>query len=320
MTHVSTPKTDKKTLDPRIHCDYARLVKLKTNIDGFSLFPYLKTSRQLSGRHLSKYRGRGLNFEELRHYYLGDDIRNLDWKVTLRTGKPHVRSYTEEKDHNVILCVDQRSNLFFSSVDIMKSVVAAELASLCAWRVIKESDRVGFFLITNENTEWMPPKRSQNDILHYLKKITTANQSLQVKTKEKHSISFSDSLHSLNRRNLKNSVIIIFSDWINISKEDVSLLKHLQKYNDVLSILISDPMDFSLTTTPSSKWVLSNGTHQINLEKRKDIIKANCHLEKTYQNRCEALRQLMAIKRLPFMEVSTAGNHISQFTHLLRAK
>ncbi|MUJ24080.1 DUF58 domain-containing protein [Aliivibrio fischeri] len=320
MAHASNTKINQKILDPRIYCDYARLVKMKTNIDGFSLSPYLKTSRQLSGRHLSKYRGRGLNFDELRHYHLGDDIRNLDWKVTLRTGKPHVRSYTEEKDHNVILCVDQRSSLFFSSIDTMKSVVAAELASLCAWRVVKESDRVGFFLISDENTEWMSPKRSQNDILKYLKKLAATNQSLQVNTKEKHSISFSNALHSLNRRNLKNSIIIIFSDWINISKEDVSLLKHLQRYNDVLSVLISDPMDSSLTKTPSSKWVLSNGTHQINLEKRKDIIKANCHLEKTYQNRCEALRHLMAIKRLPFMEVSTAGNHISQFTHLLRAK
>ncbi|MUK29043.1 DUF58 domain-containing protein [Aliivibrio fischeri] len=320
MTHASNTKINQEILDPRIYCDYTRLVKLKTNIDGFSFFPYLKTSRQLSGRHLSKYRGRGLNFDELRHYHLGDDIRNLDWKVTLRTGKPHVRSYTEEQDHNVILCVDQRSSLFFSSIDTMKSVIAAELASLCAWRVVKESDRVGFFLINDKNTEWMPPKRSQNDVLKYLKKLAAINQSLQVNTKEKHSLSFSNALHSLNRRNLKNSIIIIFSDWINISEEDVSLLKHLQKYNDVLSILISDPMDFSLTATSSPKWVLSNGTHQINLEKRKDIIKANCHLEKTYQNRCEALRQLMAIKRLPFMEVSTTGNHISQFTRLLRAR
>ncbi|MUK44940.1 DUF58 domain-containing protein [Aliivibrio fischeri] len=320
MTHASNTKINQEILDPRIYCDYTRLVKLKTNIDGFSFFPYLKTSRQLSGRHLSKYRGRGLNFDELRHYHLGDDIRNLDWKVTLRTGKPHVRSYTKEKDHNVILCVDQRSSLFFSSIDTMKSVIAAELASLCAWRVVKESDRVGFFLINDKNTEWMPPKRSQNDVLKYLKKLAAINQSLQVNTKEKHSISFSNALHSLNRRNLKNSIIIIFSDWVNITEEDVSLLKHLQKYNDILSILISDPMDSSLMATPSSKWVLSNGIHQINLEKRQDIIKANYHLEKTYQNRCEALRQLMAIKRLPFMEVSTAGNHISQFTRLLRAR
>ena len=255
LSSISIPQ--QHSIDPRIHCEYTRLVKLRTRIDGFSLYPHLKTSRQLSGRHLSSYRGRGLNFEELRHYNLGDDIRNLDWKVTLRTGKPHVRSYTEEKDHNVILCVDQRSSLFFSSVDTMKSVIAAELASLCAWRVIKESDRVGFFLIKDNDTECMTEK-------------------------------------------------------------DTSLLKHLQKSNDVLSVLISDPMEASLTFNPTSKWVFSDGTHQINVEKKRDVIKANQHLQTEHQKRCDTLRHLMAIKRLPFMEISTSGTHIAQFTHLLR--
>ncbi|TOB70302.1 DUF58 domain-containing protein, partial [Vibrio parahaemolyticus] len=85
-------------MDPRLYCDYARLVRLQAQAESFSLLPHLKAGSVLSGRHNSLFRGRGLNFEELRHYQLGDDIRNLDWKVTMRTGKPHVRSYTEEKD------------------------------------------------------------------------------------------------------------------------------------------------------------------------------------------------------------------------------
>ena len=307
-----------QTIDPRIHCEHSQLVKLQAHINGFSLFPHLKTSRLLSGRHLSGYRGRGLNFEELRHYHIGDDIRNLDWKVTLRTGKPHVRSYTEEKDHNVILCVDQRSTMFFSSVNTMKSVVAAELVSLCAWRVIKESDRVGLFLIKDDNTQWMPPKRSQSDVLHYLKHLAFANQQLSAEKNSPHPISLSDALHSLNRRKIKDSVIIIFSDWLGMTEKDTSLLKHLQKSNDVLSVLISDPMEASLTFNPTSKWVFSDGTHQINVEKKRDVIKANQYLQTEHQKRCDTLRHLMAIKRLPFMEISTSGTHIAQFTHLLR--
>ncbi|WP_023602921.1 DUF58 domain-containing protein [Aliivibrio logei] len=316
LSSISIPQ--QHSIDPRIHCEYTRLVKLRTRIDGFSLYPHLKTSRQLSGRHLSSYRGRGLNFEELRHYNLGDDIRNLDWKVTLRTGKPHVRSYTEEKDHNVILCVDQRSSLFFSSVDTMKSVIAAELASLCAWRVIKESDRVGFFLIKDNDTEWMAPKRSQADILRSINRLAAANQTLYAKIDNNHVNSFSDALHSLNRRKIKDSVIIVFSDWLGMTEKDTSLLKHLQKSNAVLSVLISDPMEASLTFNPTSKWVFSDGTHQINVEKKRDVIKANQHLQTEHQKRCDTLRHLMAIKRLPFMEISTSGTHIAQFTHLLR--
>lgn len=314
---ISSPK---ETLDPRIHCDYTRLVKLRAHIDGFSLFPHLKTSRQLSGRHLSGCRGRGLNFEELRHYHLGDDIRNLDWKVTLRTGKPHVRSYTEEKDHNVILCVDQRSNMFFSSVDTMKSVVAAELASLCAWRVIKEGDRVGLFLMEDNDTTWMSPKRSQRDVLHYIKQLALTNQKLQAKRDKTPSISLSNVLSSLHRKKLKGSIIIIFTDWMNMTEKDTTLLKYLQKNNDVLSIIIGDPMETSLLIKPSSKWVLSDGSHQINIETKNDVIKANHHLQQRYQERCDALHHIMAIKRLPFIEITTSGTHIHQFTHLLRNK
>lgn len=139
-------------LDPRLYCDYSRLVRIQAQAESFSLLPHLKAGSVLSGRHNSLFRGRGLNFEELRHYQLGDDIRNLDWKVTMRTGKPHVRSYTEEKDRNVMICVDQRSSMFFASQNTMKSVVAAEVAALCGWRVLKDGDRVGFVLASHQKT------------------------------------------------------------------------------------------------------------------------------------------------------------------------
>ncbi|AGH81342.1 MoxR protein [Psychromonas sp. CNPT3] len=307
-----TPK--KSTLDPRIHCDFTALVKLQRHINRFSLFSGLKTSCMLAGKHLSHERGRGLNFEELRHYQRGDDIRTLDWKVTLRTGKPHVRAYTEEKDQNVILCIDQRSTMFFSSVDTLKSVVAAELASLCAWRVIKESDRVSFCIIKDQEIQSLPATRHQRDLLHYLKQLATSNQSLHVNTETPPRASlFSDALHSLNRRKLKNSIIIIFSDWISVSDKDIALLKHLQKSNDVLSILISDPMDRAVSINPASTWVFSNGQKQINLHKKSDLLTVNQSLESHYQKRCETLRHLMAMKHLPFIEINTSGGHIAQF-------
>ena len=104
-------------LDPRLYCEYARLVRLQAQVKSFSLLPHLNSGSVLSGRHNSLFRGRGLNFEELRHYQLGDDIRNLDWKVTMRTGKPHVRSYTEEKDRNMIICVDHITSLNYNHID-----------------------------------------------------------------------------------------------------------------------------------------------------------------------------------------------------------
>ena len=100
-------------LDPRIYTDFNRLVQFKYMKNSFTLTPYDKASGLMSGRHLSRFRGRGLNFEEFRHYHEGDDIRSMDWRVTMRTRQPYVRVYSEEKDLPVILVVDQRIKYVF---------------------------------------------------------------------------------------------------------------------------------------------------------------------------------------------------------------
>lgn len=301
-----------KSTDARIHCEYSKLVKLQSQAGFFSLLPNLKSGTALSGRHSSVFRGRGLNFEELRHYQLGDDIRNLDWKVTMRTGKPHVRSYTEEKDRNFIICVDQRSSMFFSSVDTMKSVVAAELAALTAWRILQDSDRVGFVINATEKLHWLTPKRSQGDLLHRLQLLASSNQSLNVTSTDVDSVSFTQFVTLLGRLKLKEATIIILSDWSGAIPDDVTHLKHLQKHNDVLGVLISDPFE-SMFPSLNNEWVVGDGDFQINLNDAKKFDLANKGLAEHQSLKKEQLIQLMAAKGLPTIEVDTSGSHIEQF-------
>ncbi|MUK25763.1 DUF58 domain-containing protein [Aliivibrio fischeri] len=301
-----------KSTDARIHCEYSKLVKLQSQAGFFSLLPNLKSGTALSGRHSSVFRGRGLNFEELRHYQLGDDIRNLDWKVTMRTGKPHVRSYTEEKDRNFIICVDQRSSMFFSSVDTMKSVVAAELAALTAWRILQDSDRVGFVINATEKLHWLTPKRSQGDLLHRLQLLVSSNQSLNVTSTDVDSVSFTQFVTLLGRLKLKEATIIILSDWSGATPDDVTHLKHLQKHNDVLGVLISDPFE-SMFPSLNNEWVVGDGDFQINLNDAKKFDLANKGLAEHQSLKKEQLIQLMAAKGLPTIEVDTSGSHIEQF-------
>ena len=184
-------------VDPRIYCDFSRLVHLQAQSHSFSFLPKMNAGTALAGRHNSRFRGRGLNFEELRHYQSGDDIRNLDWKVTIRTGKPHVRTYTEEKDRQVLIAVDQRSGMFFSSQNIMKSVVAAEIAALTAWRVLKDNDRVGFSFITPQRIVHHKAQRSQHGLLKDLSEIARYNQALNIESKDTNHVSFSDWIRSI---------------------------------------------------------------------------------------------------------------------------
>lgn len=301
-------------LDSRLYCDYARLVRLQAQAESFSLLPHLKAGSVLSGRHNSLFRGRGLNFEELRHYQLGDDIRNLDWKVTMRTGKPHVRSYTEEKDRNVIICVDQRSSMFFASLETMKSVVAAEIAAICGWRVLKDGDRVGFVIASHSHIEFSKPQRSQNDLLAQLKRIVQSNQALDVNALDSENVSFGSMVAQLSRMKLKQSTLVIISDWHDCEDHHLDHLKQMQQHNDVLAIQVSDPLEQSLPKElVQSKWVVGDGRHQLNLDSANKLQSANQHLKEKTESQRSSLSKLMAMKKLPFIELDTSGEHISQF-------
>ncbi|PSW23078.1 DUF58 domain-containing protein [Photobacterium swingsii] len=312
-----------KQFDERIYCDYSRLVRLQAQVDGFSFLPQRKAGSALSGRHHSSFRGRGLNFEELRHYQQGDDIRNLDWKVTMRTGKPHVRSYTEEKDRSVILCVDQRSSMFFSSVNMMKSVVAAEIAALTAWRVLKDSDRVGFVISRHDSIEYSMPKRSQANVLSNLNQLAQANQALDVSRQDSPDVGMAALVRLLGRLKCRNNTIIFLSDWSGVTSDDILHLKHLQKHNDVLGVLIADPLesafvamhsaDIATDSSTFTPWVVGDGDYQFNLANRQQMEKARQGLEQHHQLKKQQLLQLMAVQHLPMIELDTQGLHLEQF-------
>src|SRR5690606_25655237 len=119
----------------------------------------------LAGRHASRLRGRGLNFDEIRHYLPGDDIRQIDWKVTARTREPHSRIYTEERERPALMVVDQRLSMFFGSRRQLKSVTAAEAAALVAWRTIAVKDRVGMVLFDDAECVTIRPQRSASGVM-----------------------------------------------------------------------------------------------------------------------------------------------------------
>lgn len=301
-------------LDSRIYCEFSRLVRLQAQVHSFSFLPKMNAGTALAGRHNSRFRGRGLNFEELRHYQLGDDIRNLDWKVTIRTGKPHVRMYTEEKDRNVIVAVDQRSGMFFSSVNVMKSVVAAEIAALTGWRVIKDNDRVGFSLATPEQLIYHKAQRSQNDLLRELRYLAQRNQALNVDSKNTQQVTFSEWIKSLAQLKLKAATIVIISDWHDTTEQDIKRLQHLQQHNDVLSILVADPMEASLPENiAKNRWVIGDGHYQLSLDTHHKVSAANQSLTTQTNLKRDQLIKIMAMNAMPLIELDTSGEHVKQF-------
>ena len=133
--------------DPRIHVDFAHLRGLEGQAKALSFLPRQPAVSVLNGRHASRLRGRGLNFEELRDYLPGDDIRTIDWRVTARKNKPHTKVFREERERPTLIVVDQTQNMFFGSRLRLKSVAAAEVAARIAWQNLNAGDRVGGIVI-----------------------------------------------------------------------------------------------------------------------------------------------------------------------------
>src|SRR3984957_6529164 len=155
------------------------LIALQFKARGFTLMHSQPVHSLLFGRRTSHVRGRGLDFEELRNYVSGDDVRSIDWRVTARMQKPFIRVYSEGRDRPTLLVVDQRINMFFGSRVSMKSVVAAEISALAAWRVFQQGDRIGAFVFNDEKTEEVRMQSSRASVFRILDHIVHQNHLLR---------------------------------------------------------------------------------------------------------------------------------------------
>ena len=261
-----------KKPDHKVYADFKQLVAMQHLAAGFSFLPKQAMQSILAGRHASKLRGRGLNFEELRHYRPGDDIRTLDWKVTNRTKKPHVRVYTEERERSVLLLVDQRVSMFFGSQNKMKSVVAAEMAALSIWRTLAVGDRVGALVFNDYDIKEIKPQRSRKTALQILHQTTTMNHALNARQNtEQNSEQLNHALQEAERLCGHDYLIVVVSDMSGWNADTIKRVKRLTVHNDLIVPLIFDPLEKELPD--HQQLVVSDGDVQIEVDARKHQLK-----------------------------------------------
>lgn len=258
------PSLEASTNDLRVHVDLAHLQSLQQFARRISFLPKQPAGSVLNGQHASKLRGRGLNFEELRHYQKGDDVRTIDWKVTARTKEPYVRVYTEERDRPTLLLVDQRMSMFFGSTLNMKSVTAAESAALAAWRIRMQGDRVGGVVFSDDKIAEFPPRSSNVALNRYLSALSNANSRLEPGLQTKVEVSLNSVLQSAVQVAKTGMMILIFSDFHDLNEQSESLLRRLSAHNDVLLFHVTDPVAKAIPD--DFKVVVSDGDLQVTLD------------------------------------------------------
>lgn len=253
-----------------VYIQLDELVRLQHKASGFSFLPRQPIHSILSGRHAAKLRGRGLNFEELRNYLPGDDTRNIDWKVTARTRIPHVRVYTEEKDRAVWLLVDQRVSMFFGSQQRMKSVVAAEVAAISAWRVLSAGDRVGALVFSDAEISVIPPHRSRERVLQILKCVVEKNHALSARKDLKPNPGkLNEALKQISTLARHDCLVCLITDADGLNSETRKHITRLSEHNDVLAALIYDPLEKHMPAAGRLRFADSEGQLEADTSNRK---------------------------------------------------
>jgi uncharacterized protein (DUF58 family) len=241
------------------------LLKLDGRARGFSFLPRQPVHSLLTGRHGSRLRGRGLDFDELRHYTEGDDTRTIDWAATARLGTPHVRVYREERDRPVLLLVDQRVSMFFGSKRATKSVVAAEVAALAAFRVASLGDRVGGIVYSEQGFSEIEPQARQAGVRRLLAALVKHNNALKADVPYAPDASlYNEALRRAARFAKHDCLVVMISDGSGQTPETMKLATQLAAHNDLIAIFVYDPLEADLPDI--GRAVLAEGDRQIEVD------------------------------------------------------
>lgn len=187
-----------------------------------------------SGEYHSVFKGRGMEFSEVREYQMGDDIRSIDWNVTARFGHPFVKIFEEERDLTVMLLVDMSGSQFFGSQAQLKRDVAVELSAILAFSALKNNDKVGAILFTDEIEQFIPPRKGRSHALRIIRELisfTPARKATNLKV----------GLEYLNHIHKKRAIVFLISDFMDDGYE--AALRIAGKRHDLIGLVLLDPRE-----------------------------------------------------------------------------
>lgn len=319
MNEALLPSTKPRAPSPAegVYVSLGQLVRLRALTSGFSFLPRQPLNSILAGRHASRLRGRGLNFDEIRRYLPGDDIRQMDWKVTARTRVPHTRVYTEEHGRPALLVVDQRMSMFFGSRRNFKSVTAAEVAALAAWRVVAMKDEVAAVIFGDADFDVVPAGGRKTDVMRILGKLVARNQALSL---DAGIVPGPQMLNAALRRAEQlakhDTLVTLISDGIGHDGETRAILSRIARHNDVLVALVNDPLEQELPD--AGPRIFASGGLQLEADTGKRPLRDG--FRDDFAKQIDEARRFLIQREVPLMRINTVDDVALQFRRLLGAR
>lgn len=297
----------------RAYVTLDELLRLRHRARGFSFLPRQPVHSLLTGRHASRLRGRGLEFEELRHYFEGDDTRTIDWRATARRGEPQVRVHSEERDRNVLLLVDQRQSMFFGSQRAMKSVVAAEAAALSAFRVASLGDRVGAIVFSEHGLDEIKPEARETGVRRILAATVRHNRLLSADGPPAEAALLNEVLRRAARLANHDWLVSLISDVSGADATSKRYLTDITAHNDALTIFVHDPLEAELPDIGHA--VLAEGDQQAEVDLSGRTLRQR--FADGFAERREAAAGFSLHHAIPVLPLSTYRDVTEQLRELL---
>lgn len=229
--------------DGLVRVGMRELLALRAEAQHLSLKSLSRRTVQTGARR-SQFRARGMDYEESRRYQVGDDMRNLDWRVTARTGKPYTKLYREERERPVLLCVDLGPHMFFATRGVFKSVMAARCAALLAWAAMSHGDRVGGFVFGGAAESERRPARGKRGVLGLLHDLAAPGN--WPDEREPRHMSLPEAVAQIAQVARPGSLVVLISDFRDLDTRALGLLRRIAVHSDLLNVFVSDPLEQSL--------------------------------------------------------------------------
>jgi len=309
-------------------------VSLKTLVDlarpaaGLNLKHSAIRSGQ-SGGYVSRFKGRGMEFEEARDYQPGDDIRSIDWRVTARTGETHTKVFREERERPVFISVDNRPAMHFATRGVFKSVLAAKLAGLLAWAAQHHGDRIGGQIFTGSVCRELKPQNGKHAVLRFLNAIVCGSDFSrpvsESATKVAPTITLEHVLARLMHHARPGSLVYIISDFRGINDQVESYLAKLSRHCEVVLIFVYDPLERHLPEKGRYRFIARDGVYAASLsgtgaatdDKRDVVIDTGdrqrlLKYQQHFTRRLHQLEQIAKKMGLTFIQCSTTDDPIQR--------
>ena len=267
-----------------------------------------------AGKYHTAFKGRGMSFAEVREYRVGDDVRDIDWNVTARSSKPHIKVYEEERELTMMLMVDVSGSRMFGTTDFLKKNIITELAAVLAFSASQTGDKVGCIFFSDKVEKFIPPKKGRSHILMIIRELVGF-------VPESNGTAISEAVRYLTGVNKKRCTAFLLSDFLNSKRDDDALndaLKIASARHDIIALKVSDPREREMPDVGIVELQDAETGRKVWVDTASRAVRD--HYAERWAERETKTRDLLLHNRIDIADISTDSDYVAELIKLFKKR